>query len=169
MHWYTVSTKPHQGKQAESHISQCGIEFFSPLLKESKIIRRIRKTGIEPPCPGYLFAQFELERHYRAVSYAAGVHEVVEFGSGPVELDATVIDAIKERLDDGYVPLIPVRPNAWIGRAHQGWSACGVGNRIRAGNEGTRPGALAAEYTGTSCQADPGQGPSEPASGVVKR
>jgi len=27
----------------------------------------------------------------------------VEFGSGPVELDATMIDAIKERLNDGYV------------------------------------------------------------------
>ena len=110
MHWYTVSTKPHQGKQAESHISQCGIEFFSPLLKESKIIRRTRKTVIEPLFPGYLFAQFELERHYRAVSYAAGVRKVVEFGSGPVELDATMIDAIKERLNDGCVTLMPVRP-----------------------------------------------------------
>ena len=111
------------------------IEFFSPLLKESKIIRRIRKTVIEPLSPGYLFAQFELERHCRAVSYAAGVRKVVEFGSGPVELDATVIDAIKERLDDGYVPLVPVRPNAWIGRAHQGWSACGVGSGFHIGND----------------------------------
>jgi transcription antitermination factor NusG len=36
------------------------------------------------------------------VSYAAGVRKVVEFGSGPVELDAAMIDAIKERLNDGY-------------------------------------------------------------------
>ena len=103
MHWYAVSTKPHQEKQAELHINQCGIECFLPLLKESKIIRRTRKTVIEPLFPGYLFAQLELERHYRAVSYAAGVRKVVEFGSGPVELDATMIDAIKERLNDGYV------------------------------------------------------------------
>ena len=27
----------------------------------------------------------------------------MEFASGPVELDATMIDAIKERLNDGYV------------------------------------------------------------------
>ena len=74
-----------------------------PLLKESKIIRRTRKTVIEPLSPWYLFAQFELDRHCRAVSYAAGVRKVVEFGSGPVELDATMIDAIKERLNDGYV------------------------------------------------------------------
>jgi transcription antitermination factor NusG len=37
------------------------------------------------------------------VSYATGVRKIVEFGSGPVELDATMIDAIKERLNNGYV------------------------------------------------------------------
>jgi transcriptional antiterminator RfaH len=103
MPWYAVSTKPHQEKQAESHIMQCGIECFLPLLKESKIIRRIPKRVIEPLFPGYLFARFDLDRHYRAVSYARGVRKVVEFGSGPVELDATMIDAIKERVHDGYV------------------------------------------------------------------
>ena len=103
MHWYTVSTKPHQERQAELHIKQCGIECFLPLLKTSKIIRRTRKTVINPLFPGYLFAQFELERHYRAVSYATGVRKIVEFGAGPVELDVIIIDAIKERLNDGYV------------------------------------------------------------------
>jgi transcriptional antiterminator RfaH len=102
MHWYAVATKPHQERQAELYIKQWDIECFLPLLKANKIIRRTRKTVIEPLFPGYLFAQFELERHYRAVSYAAGVRKVVEFGSGPVELDATMIDAIKERLNDGY-------------------------------------------------------------------
>lgn len=110
MHWYAVSTKPHQEKQAELHIKQCGIECFLPLLKESKIIRRMRKTVIEPLFPGYLFARFDLDKHYRAVSYATGVRRIVEFGSGPVKLDATMIDAIKERLNNGYVTLMPIRP-----------------------------------------------------------
>jgi transcriptional antiterminator RfaH len=109
MPWYAVSTKPHQEKQAELHIKQCGVECFLPLLKESKIIRRTRKTVIEPLFPGYLFARFDLDKHCRAVSYATGVRKIVEFGSGPVELDATMIDAIKERLNDGYVSLMPVR------------------------------------------------------------
>ena len=103
MPWYAVSTKPHQERQAELYIKQWDIECFLPLLKANKIIRRTRKTVIEPLFPGYLFAQFELEKHYRAVSYATGVRKVVEFGSGPVELDATMIDAIKERLNNGYV------------------------------------------------------------------
>ena len=110
MSWYAVSTKPHQEKQAELHIKQCDIECFLPLLKVSKIIRRTRKTLIEPLFPGYLFARFDLDKHCRAVSYATGVRKIVEFGSGPVELDATMIDAIKERLNDGYVTLMPVRP-----------------------------------------------------------
>ena len=110
MPWYVVSTKPHQEKQAELHIKQWGIECFLPLLKQSKVIRRARKTVIEPLFPGYLFARFDLARHYRAVSYATGVRKLVDFGSGPVELDATMIDAIKERLNNGYVTLMPVRP-----------------------------------------------------------
>ena len=110
MHWYAVSTKPHQEKQAELHIQQCGIECFLPLLKESKIIRRTCKTIIAPLFPGYLFARFDVDKHCRAVSYATGVRKIVEFGSGPFELDATMIDAIKERLNDGYVTLMPVRP-----------------------------------------------------------
>ena len=110
MPWYAVSIKPHQEKQAELYIKRFGIECFLPLLKENKLIRRTRKTVIEPLFPGYLFARFDLDKHYRAVSYATGVRKVVEFGTGPVELDATMIDAIKERLNDGYVTLMPVRP-----------------------------------------------------------
>ena len=109
MPWYAVSTKPHQEKQAELHIKQCGIECFLPLLKENKIIRRTRKEVIEPLFPGYLFARFDPDKHCRAVSYATGVRKVVEFGSGPVELDATMIDAIKERLNNGYVTLMSAR------------------------------------------------------------
>ena len=103
MHWYAVSTKPHQEKQAELHIQQYGIECFLPLLKESKIIRRMRKTVIAPLFPGYLFARFDLDKHCRAVGFATGVRKIVEFGSGPVALDATMIDAIKEKLNNGYV------------------------------------------------------------------
>jgi transcriptional antiterminator RfaH len=110
MPWYVISTKPHQEKQAELHIKQWGIECFLPLLKVNKTIRRAHKTVIEPLFPGYLFARFDLNRHYRAVSYATGVRKIVEFGSGPIELDTKMIDAIRERVMDGYVIVPPVRP-----------------------------------------------------------
>ena len=64
----------------------------------------------------------QLERHYRAVSYATGVRKVVKFGSAPVKLDATMIDAIKERLNNGYVILKPVRP--MYGQVVHIWVSC---------------------------------------------
>src|SRR5688572_1777963 len=103
MPWYAVSTKPHQEKQAEFHIKQYEIECFLPLMKACRIVRRTSKTIIEPLFPGYLFARFQLDKHYRAVSYATGVRKVVEFGSGPVEVDAAMIDLIKERMNNGYM------------------------------------------------------------------
>ena len=59
-------------KQTEFRINQCGIECFLPLLEESKIIRRTRNTVTNPLFPDFLFAQFEVERHYRAVSMPQG-------------------------------------------------------------------------------------------------
>ena len=110
MQWFAVSTKPHQEKQAELHIIECGLECFLPLLKESKIIRRMRKTVIAPLFPGYLFARFDLMEHYRAVSYARGVRKIVEFGSNPAEVDVALIDAIKGKLDNGCVTQ---KPESW--------------------------------------------------------
>lgn len=107
MHWYAINTKPHHEKQAELHLSQLSVETFLPLLTQSKMIRRTRKTVIGPLFPGYLFARFDLTEHYRAVSYARGVRKIVEFGSKPAAVDVALIDAIKEKLNNGYVALKP--------------------------------------------------------------
>ena len=107
MQWYAVNAKPHQEKQAELHIKQCGVECFLPLLKESKIIRRMRKTVIGPLFPGYMFARFDLTEDYRAVSYARGVRNIVEFGSKPAEVDVALIDSIKAKLNNGHVMQTP--------------------------------------------------------------
>jgi len=103
MRWYVVRTKPHQEKQAELSIRRCGIECFSPLLKENKIVRRVRKTVIGPLFPGYLFVRIDLAEQYRAVTYARGVHSIVHFGSQVAEVDAAVIDAIKSKTASSYV------------------------------------------------------------------
>jgi transcription antitermination factor NusG len=47
--------------------------------------------------------------HYRAVSYARGVLTIVAFGGKPAEMSQALIDAIKERVNNGYVTLMPVR------------------------------------------------------------
>jgi transcriptional antiterminator RfaH len=56
------------------------------------------RTVISPLFPGYLFARIDLTQHYRAVSYARGIRKIVEFGTTPVEVDISLIDAIKSRM-----------------------------------------------------------------------
>jgi transcriptional antiterminator RfaH len=101
--WYAVRTKPHQEKQSELSIKLCGIECFLPLMKENKIVRRVRKTVVGPLFPGYLFVRIDVAEQYRAVTYARGVRTIVMFGSKPAEVDPSVIDAIKNRMTSSYI------------------------------------------------------------------
>lgn len=103
MHWYVIRTKPHQERQAEFHLRQLPVETFLPLLRHNKRIRRQEKTVVEPLFPRYLFARFDINDRYRAVKFARGVLNIVEFGLKPAEVSESVIEAIRERLEDGYV------------------------------------------------------------------
>src|SRR5690242_9553200 len=103
MQWYVIRTKPQQERMAEFHLRQLTVETFLPLLKSRKRIRRQEKTVVEPLFPRYLFARLDLMSHYRAVNFARGVVNIVEFGSSPAEVSDSLIERIKSRMDDGYV------------------------------------------------------------------
>ena len=105
MHWFAICTKPHQEKQAELNIRQLGLESFLPLAKETRIIRRVRKTVISPFFPGYLFVRFDPMEHYRAVKYAKGVRNIVEFGLSPAIVDDSLIESIRSRVHNGLLSL----------------------------------------------------------------
>jgi transcriptional antiterminator RfaH len=112
MHWYVIRTKPHQEGRAQSHLTQLPVETFLPLLKHTKMIRRQVKTVLEPLFHGYLFARFDIGHRYRAVNFATGVLNIVEFGSQPAAVSDSTIDEIRNRLVDGYVVLksMPFQP-----------------------------------------------------------
>jgi transcriptional antiterminator RfaH len=101
MYWYTVSTKPQHERMAELNLARLGVETFYPQLKERKVIRRKAETRIGPLFPGYLFARFRLDTHYRAVAYANGVRNVVTFGTVPATVEDEIIEGIRARLHDG--------------------------------------------------------------------
>ena len=103
MPWYVIRTKPHQERRAEFYLRQLSVETFLPLLRQNKRIRRQEKTVVEPLFPRYLFARFDINDHYRAVNFARGVLNIVEFGLKPAEVSESLIQAIRERLEDGYV------------------------------------------------------------------
>ena len=102
MFWYAVKCKPHQERLAELHLKRAGIVTLYPQIKEPKIVRRRRQVCINALFPGYLFAQFNVERDYRTVIYCRGVRDVVSFGANPAVVDEEMIQAIKDRLCNGY-------------------------------------------------------------------
>jgi len=79
------------------------VETFLPLLRHRKMIRHEEETVIEPLFPRYLFGRFAIDDQYRAVSFARGVLNVVEFGSTPAEVSESLIEAMKERMEYGYI------------------------------------------------------------------
>jgi transcriptional antiterminator RfaH len=106
MQWYAVHTKSHQEHVAELNLKRLGLETFYPQLKQTKLIRRRHQTIISSLFPGYLFARFAIEAHYRAVNYTRGVCKVVTFGRVPAIVDDEIIESIKRPLHDGYVTLL---------------------------------------------------------------
>lgn len=109
MRWYVIRTKPLQEKQVEFHLRQLCVETFLPMLRQNKMVRRARKMVLSPLFPRYMFARFDVRKHYRTVSYARGVLTIVEFGGKPAEMSQALIDAIKGRLENGYLTPLPVQ------------------------------------------------------------
>ena len=103
MPWYTVNTKPQHERVAELSLQKLGVETFYPQLKQRKVIRRRAETRIGPLFPGYLFARFQLDTQYRAVTYASGVRNIVTFGTMPATVEDEIIEGIRARLHDGYL------------------------------------------------------------------
>jgi len=103
--WYAVKCKSRQERIAELHLKRAGIITFYPQIKEPKIVRRRRQICINALFPGYLFAQFNVEHDYRLVIYSRGVREVVSFGPTPAIVDEEMIQAIKDRMCNGYVTI----------------------------------------------------------------
>lgn len=109
MYWYVVRTKPRQEKLAEFHLRQLSVETFLPLLKGQKKSGSQEWTTAEPLFPRYIFARFDLKKHYRAVNFSRGVVSIVEFGLKPAEVNEVLIDSIRSRMVDGYITPSPVR------------------------------------------------------------
>ena len=107
MNWYAVNTQPRREEVAELNLRRLGVETFFPRIREERVIRRRREVVTGPLFPGYLFARFDLATSFRAVNYARGVKQVVSFGAVPAPVDEEVLDAIKARLEDGFVRLSP--------------------------------------------------------------
>ena len=104
--WYVIHTNQRQEKRTENNLRAWNVETFAP---EVKTWRRNQFTGericcIKPLFSRYIFARFNLERLFHKVRYTRGIHSLVSFGEGPVEVDDEIISVIRSRMaPDGFV------------------------------------------------------------------
>src|SRR6476620_4603654 len=105
MKWYVISTKPYQENHAALNLETVGVMPFCPKIKQKKTLQGRELSVIAPLFPGYLFARFDIQAQFRAVTYARGVRKLVSFGSAPATVDDMVVDSIKARLSDGCLVL----------------------------------------------------------------
>lgn len=107
MSWYVVNTKSRQEEIAELSLRRLGVEIFSPQIKENRVLRRKKRVVTGPLFPGYFFARFDMNTHYKAVHYAHGVRRLVTYGSVPAVVDEEDILSIKSKIEEDFVVIPP--------------------------------------------------------------
>jgi transcription elongation factor/antiterminator RfaH len=104
--WFLIHTHPKQEERTIRNLEAWSVETLSPLIRDWRYDRFTgeRTPIVKPLFSRYVFARFDLYCAFHKIRYARGVHEVVSFGSGPVEIDDAVIDLIRSRIGrDGFV------------------------------------------------------------------
>jgi transcriptional antiterminator RfaH len=98
--WYAVKTKPQQEFRAEQSLRASEFETFVPAIRERSALRTGKQAGyrLAPLFPGYIFVRFAAERHVWSIRRTSGVHDVVNFGNGPAQVDDDVIELLRSRV-----------------------------------------------------------------------
>jgi len=106
--WYVIKTQPKQEVRAECNLRAWDINTFHPKISEryTNPFTGLVSYAIKPLFSRYIFAQFDINTTYRRVCFTRGVHSIVNFGSGPVRVDAEIFKLIQSRVGaDGLVRL----------------------------------------------------------------
>jgi len=111
MNWYCVHTRPLKEEQAVAYYQETlGLGTYYPRLRRPKTIRRVRRIVTGPLFPRYLFCQFDMAVHYRAVRYAPEVIDVVSFGGKPAVVEDALIDELRSWAGES-VDVITLQPS----------------------------------------------------------
>jgi transcriptional antiterminator RfaH len=104
--WFLIHTRPRQEDRACSNLRAWQVETFSPQVRQARVNQFTgeRTHFVKPLFSRYIFARFNLERLFHKVLYTRGVHELVSFGDGPIEVDESIIAVVRARIGkDGFV------------------------------------------------------------------
>lgn len=99
--WYCLRTGVKKERLAARHLAtRFNMDVMSPSIRYERNTKQGRKWFSEAMFPGYIFAQFEMERDARTVQSVNGVTSIVHFGSYYPEIDQWFIDELKPVTDD---------------------------------------------------------------------
>jgi transcriptional antiterminator RfaH len=106
--WYTVQAKRHNEGRVVHHLTNRAIPTFLPLVEVVRRRNGLRRTGLEPLFPGYLFVQLDpvdrAPQSWDVVRWSPGVHRILGTAGEPVPIREGVIRAIQNRTQDlGFV------------------------------------------------------------------
>lgn len=106
--WYLVYTNLKQEERANDNLRAWGVETVHAKLRA----RRYNEfTGAptyitQPLFPRYLFAKFNAREQLPKVRFTRGIQNVVCFGENPATVDESIIEIIRERIDEnGFVKI----------------------------------------------------------------
>lgn len=105
LNWYLIQTKPKKEELVEFNLSRLLIESYCPKIRERKRYNGSFDYVLKPLFPGYIFARFSMEAHYRIIKFMRGVRGIVSFGGLPVVIGDDLVRAIRAREKDGVIHL----------------------------------------------------------------
>jgi len=103
--WFLIYTKPKCEDTVAGKLDGAGFTVLNPKVKERKYARGKVVEAVSPLFPSYVFAKFEKFRDYHLVRYTRGVKWVLRSDEGPAEIPDKVVDAIIERIENGFVTI----------------------------------------------------------------
>jgi transcriptional antiterminator RfaH len=117
--WFAIHSKARREKFAAANIAALGIGILLPLVKVERLLPGHPQGAAKPLFPGYLFARFCPEISCESVKNSRGVLRVVSSGRYPIPLGETVVQEIRDRIEeDGLIRLRPrgleIGTRVWI-------------------------------------------------------
>ena len=96
--WYCLRSQPKHEHIAAAHLRKLGeVTVFCPRIRFKRMTRRGLVWVTEAMFPGYLFAQFELEKMHLQVRSAHGVSSIVRFGDRYPTIEEEVLAQLRDR------------------------------------------------------------------------
>jgi transcriptional antiterminator RfaH len=103
--WYLVRTKQQKEMLVEFKLAEFAQRTFLPRMRTRHSRNGALVESVTPLFPCYLFALFDLESTLYKVLHTIGVAGVVCAGSTPSEVDASIIEEISRRGENGIIEL----------------------------------------------------------------